>query len=225
MKLLLVEDEAKISRFIQRGLKEEGFIVDVVSNGDDALWTLKNTCYDLVILDLMLPGAGGYEILRMIRSRSDYLPTIILTAMDSLENKVKGLELGADDYLTKPFAFSELLARIRVQFRKRDGRADDRLMYADLTIDLRTRQVSQGENDICLTPREYALLEFFLRFPEEVLTRTRIAENVWDLHFDPGSNTIDVHVGYLRRKLEITGKRYIETVRGIGYRLINHEKN
>lgn len=223
MKILLVEDDRKVARFIAKGLKEEGFVVDVASTGDDALWMVGSFPYDLLIVDLMLPGPSGFEVLEMARSRPDYLPVIILTAKDSLEDKVKGLDKGADDYLTKPFAFAELLARTHAQLRKRDRRPDDRLSYADLTMDLCAHKVFRDGKEISLTPREYALLELFLRFPEAVLTRTRVAEHVWDLHFDSESNTIDVYVGYLRRKLDHDGKRYIETVRGVGYRMSPHE--
>jgi DNA-binding response OmpR family regulator len=219
MRILVVEDERKVANFIRQGLEEEGHTVEVAADGATALdLVVDGSPYDLVVLDLMLPQRDGFTVLRTARARRVDTPVLILTARDGVSDKVTGLDLGADDYLTKPFAFEEFLARVRALLRRGSSQRAPMLRLADLTLDPSTREVSRGPRKIVLTTREYALLEYFLRNAGRVLTRPMIAEHVWGLDFDPESNIIDVYVGYLRRKIDGDGeRRLLHTIRGAGY--------
>jgi DNA-binding response OmpR family regulator len=225
VRILVVEDERKVANFIRQGLTEEGHSVEVASDGATALDLLVDgPPPDLVVLDLMLPKVDGFAILKAARQRRVSTPVLILTARDSVADKVRGLDLGADDYLTKPFAFDEFLARVRALLRRGAVAGSPRLQAGDLTLDPATREVWRGSRKITLTTREYALLEYFLRNAGRVLTRPMLAEHVWGLDFDPESNIVDVYVGYLRRKVDgPTDKRLIHTVRGAGYALRTEE--
>ncbi len=222
MRILLVEDEKKMASFIERGLKEEGYAVDVMHDGEKGWECVTVNDYDLAILDVMLPKMSGFDLCAKMRAEGNRTPVLMLTARDSVEDKIKGLDQGADDYLTKPFAFDELLARIRALLRRpRELKEESQLSAGGLVMDLLSRKVrnEKGE-DIPLSQKEFALLEFLMRHKGEVVTRTQIAEHVWDLHFDPMSNTIDVYINFLRKKIDPpAGKSRIETVRGSGYRL------
>jgi DNA-binding response OmpR family regulator len=218
MRILIVEDEPRVASFIRRGLQEEQHSVDVVGDGAEALDLLETVpAYDLIVLDLMLPKRDGFAVLKTLGDRGVTTPVLILTARDDVTDKVAGLDLGADDYLTKPFAFDEFLARVRALLRR--GRArPPTLKVADLTLDPTTHQVTRGGQPIALTTREYELLEYFMRNAGRVLTRPMIAEHVWRQDFDTETNTIDVYVGYLRRKIDAgDGPRLLHTVRGAGY--------
>jgi DNA-binding response OmpR family regulator len=221
MRILIVEDERKVASFIRRGLEEEGHAVEVALDGAVALdLVLGDPPYDLVVLDLMLPKRDGFSILRTLREERVSTPVLILTARDRVADKVTGLDLGADDYLTKPFAFEEFLARVRALLRRGAGERAPVLRLDDLTLDPATRRVTRAGRPIDLTAREYALLEYFMRNAGRTLTRPLIAEHVWGIDFDPESNIIDVYVGYLRRKLEDpAGARLLHTMRGVGYLL------
>ena len=219
VRILVVEDERKVANFIRQGLAEEGHTVEVAADGGTALDLLEGPPYDLVVLDLMLPKVDGFEILKLARARRLTTPVLVLTARDSVADKVRGLDLGADDYLTKPFSFDEFLARVRALLR-RGAAAGPVLRVADLTLDPSTREVRRGRRRITLTVREHALLEYFMRNAGRVLTRPMLAEHVWGLDFDPESNIVDVYVGYLRRKIDGAGEaRLLHTVRGAGYAL------
>jgi DNA-binding response OmpR family regulator len=218
MLILVVEDERKVASFIRQGLEEEGHTVEVAADGAAALDLLVGEArYDLVVLDLMLPRRDGFAVLRALRERGSSTPVLILTARDSVADKVAGLDLGADDYLTKPFAFEEFLARVRALLRRGTERGLPRLLLDDLTLDPATRVITRAGKRIELTSREYALLEYFLRNTGRVLTRPMLAQHVWGLDFDPESNIIDVYVGYLRKKIDGPGRRLLHTVRGAGY--------
>ncbi len=218
MRVLVVEDEKKLAGFIRRALKEDGHAVDVCNDGDSGMHRATSEPYDAVILDLMLPGRGGLEILRSIREKGRSEPVLILTARDSLQDRITGLDRGADDYLTKPFALDELRARLRALLRRGKGGVSTVLKFADLSMDLVERSVTRGRRPIEMTPREFSLMEYFLRNPRRVLTRTSIAEHVWDYNFDWQSNVVDVFVNGVRRKTEEKGEpRLIHTLRGVGY--------
>ena len=219
MRVLVVEDERKVASFIRQGLEEEGHAVEVFTDGEAALEALlAGPSPDLVVLDVMLPRRDGFSVLRKLRERRVATPVLLLTARDAVSDKVTGLDLGADDYLTKPFAFEEFLARVRTLLRRGTGQRVPVLRMADLELDPATREVTRGGRRITLTTREYALLEYFLRSVGRVLTRPMLAEHVWGLDFDPESNIIDVYVGYLRRKIEADGApRLLHTIRGAGY--------
>jgi heavy metal response regulator len=221
MRILVVEDERKVASFIRQGLQEEGHAVEIAADGAAALELLEEApAYDLVILDLMLPKRDGFEVLKTLRQQRSQTPVLVLTARDSVSDKVRGLDLGADDYLTKPFAFDEFLARVRALLRRGAGQRAPVFKLDDLSLDPATRQVTRGIRRIVLTAREYALLEYFLRNVGRVLTRPMIAQHVWGLDFDTESNIIDVYVGYLRRKIDGDGeRRLLHTVRGAGYML------
>lgn len=223
MRILLVEDEKKMSSFIERGLKEEGFAVDTAFDGETG-WDYANTNdYDLVILDLMLPKMNGIAVCSKIREKGILVPILMLTARDAVEDKVKGLDAGADDYLTKPFAFDELLARIRALLRRPQTLEQEVVLaVGGVKLDLLARRVWVVDREVSLSQKEFALLEFLMRKKGEVVSRAQIAEHVWDLHFDPMSNTIDVFINFLRKKID-TGreKSLIETVRGSGYRFLS----
>ncbi len=219
MKVLIVEDEPKMGDYLRQGLTEAGFITDLVRDGWDGLHQASGGGYDLVILDVMLPGIDGWQVLEGVRRVDRDLPVLFLTARDQVEDRVKGLELGADDYLVKPFAFAELLARVRTLLRR--GRAATepaQLVVADLEIDLLRRRVTRGGQRIDLTAKEFALLEFFVRRRGEVLPRALIAASVWDMNFDSNTNVVDVAVRRLRLKVDDGFEpRLIQTVRGMGY--------
>lgn len=219
MKILLVEDEKKVANLIKKGFEEEGLSVDVAEDGIKALDLVSANDYDLIILDIMLPGKDGIEVLREIRNKGIARPIMMLTAKDTTQDKVKGLDAGADDYITKPFAFEELLARVRALIRR--GHAIEKalpIQIADLVIDPVTRKVSRGGREIELTSKEYGLLEYMARNKNRILTRTMIAENVWEYQFDSLTNIIDVYINYLRRKIDKDSpKKLIHTVRGVGY--------
>lgn len=215
-RILIAEDETRIAAFVEKGLRAHGFTTDVVGDGPTVAAIARDADYDLLILDLGLPGQDGLQALSQIRRRGERLPVIILTARDSVPDRVTGLEQGADDYLTKPFSFEELLARIRVRLRDTGTPEATTLGAGDIVLDLRTRRVSLDHSSIELTAREYSLLEMFLRHPGQVLSREQLLSHVWGYDFDPGSNVVDVYVRYLRKKLR---NDVIETVRGMGYRL------
>jgi DNA-binding response OmpR family regulator len=219
LRILVVEDERKVASFIRQGLSEEGHIVEVAADGAAAQeLILEGPPHDLIVLDLMLPGVDGFALLKAARQRRITTPVLVLTARDSVADKVRGLDLGADDYLTKPFAFEEFLARVRALLRRGAGAAGPVLRVADLSLDPATREVRRGARRVGLTAREHALLEYFLRNAGRVLTRPMLAEHVWGLDFDPESNIVDVYVGYLRRKIDGPGEpRLLHTVRGAGY--------
>jgi DNA-binding response OmpR family regulator len=219
MRILVVEDDRKVAGFVRRGLSEEGYAVEVAKDGVEALdIVLGDPEYDLIVLDVMLPGRDGFAVLRTLREHEVTVPVLVLTARDAVSDTVAGLDLGADDYLTKPFAFDEFLARVRVLLRRGQGPRGATLRLDDLTLEPRTRRVMRGDRRIELSAREYALLEYFLRNAGGILDRATIAQHVWGLDVDTESNTIDVYVGYLRRKLEAAGgRRLLHTVRGAGY--------
>jgi DNA-binding response OmpR family regulator len=221
MRILVVEDERKVAAFIRQGLLEEGHAVEVAADGAEALRALDDELpYDLVVLDVMLPRRDGFDVLRTLRARGVPAPVLLLTARDAVADKVTGLDLGADDYLAKPFAFEEFLARVRALLRRGRGRAEPMLRVADLCLDPATRAVTRGRRRITLTAREYALLEYFMRSAGRVLSRPMLTQHVWGMDFDPESNIVDVYVGYLRRKIDADGEpRLLHTVRGVGYML------
>jgi heavy metal response regulator len=218
MRILVIEDEKKVADFIKRGLKEEGYAVDVASDGEDGYFQAKEISYDLILLDLMLPKLDGLSICRKLRENDIQTPLIMLTAKDAVKDKVIGLDSGADDYLTKPFSFEELLARIRALMRKGKNQQPTQLQVADLVLDLVSHKAWRGKEEIILTVKEYALLEYFMRNAGAVITRTMISEHVWDINFDTFTNVIDVYVNYLRNKIDKGQKiKLIHTVRGRGY--------
>ena len=220
MRALVVEDEAKLAALLRRGLAEEGYAVDVASTGEDGVWLGREHDYDVVLLDVMLPDVDGFEVCRRLRAADRWAPILMLTARDGVQDRVAGLDAGADDYLTKPFSFDELLARLRALLRRGPGERPALLSAGDLSLDPATRRVARGETEIELTPKEFALLELFLRHPGEVLSRTRILEHVWDFAYEGDSNVVDVYVRYLREKVDRPfGRGSLETVRGVGYRL------
>ena len=217
IRILVVEDEVEIADFIARGLREEGYIVEHAADGVDGGHRLQKESWDLVLLDWWLPGSDGLSLLRRFRQEGRAAPVLFLTARDAVSDRVRGLDGGADDYLCKPFAFEELLARVRSLTRRYDKRQSLTLMYDDLSIDLATHRAERAGRRLDLTAKEQALLVLFLRHPGEVLTRTRIYEQVWEERYDGLSNTLEVHIMELRRKLEALGGRLITTVRGRGY--------
>lgn len=224
MRVLVIEDENKVASFIQRGLEAEHYSVAVAHDGEQGLTLLFDDEYDLVILDVMLPKRDGFSVLREVRKQKVRTPVLLLTARDTLADKVTGLDLGADDYLTKPFAFEELLARVRALLRRGAPLQPTTLALADLSLDPATRQVLRAGKKIDLTAKEFALLEFFLRNPGRVLSRALIAQHVWGIDFDTFTNVIDVYVKYLRKKIDADFEpKLIHTVRGAGYVLRESE--
>jgi two-component system copper resistance phosphate regulon response regulator CusR len=218
MKLLIVEDERKTASYLHKGLTEAGFAVDVADQGEDGLWLARSGAYDLIILDVMLPGRDGWSILAEIRREGKETPVLFLTARDGVEDRVKGLELGADDYLLKPFAFSELLARIRSILRRGQARWPETIRIADLELDLVGHKAVRAGRRLDLTPKEFALLSLLARRAGEVLSRTLIAEQVWDMNFESDTNVVDVHIRRLRSKIDDPfACKLIHTVRGVGY--------
>jgi len=218
MRILLVEDDSRVASFVRRGLREEQYAVDMATDGEKALFMTQTAEYDLIILDLMLPKKDGMEVLRTLRGSKCGTPVLILTAKDKPKDKVEGLNAGADDYLTKPFGFEELLARVRALLRRRGDMIPTVLTAGDLQMDTMKHKVRRGGKEIDLTNREYSLLEFFLRHPNEVVTRTTLSEEVWEADFDTFSNVIDVHIARLRQKInDGFSSKFLETVRGRGY--------
>ncbi len=221
-KLLVVEDDEATASYIAKGMAEEGFTVDRADNGRDGLFLASDGSFDAIILDRMLPGMDGMALLGALRAAGIETPVIILSALGSIDDRVSGLTAGSDDYLVKPFAFAELLARVRLLVRRSAAGAavETSLTCGDLEMDLLSRKVRRGDHLIDLQPREFRLLEYLMRHADQVVTRTMLLESVWDYHFDPGTNVIDVHVSRLRKKLEIEGAPpLLHTVRGAGYRL------
>ncbi len=217
MKILLVEDEENVADFIRRGLEEEEFVVDVSHDGKDGFVKATSGEYDLMILDIMLPGVDGIDLCKLIRMKEIITPILMLTAKDTVEDKVKGLDSGADDYLTKPFSFDELLARIRALIRRKSLSVEP-LHCADLKLDSLKRKVTRAGREIYLRPKEFALLEFLLRNKNKVMSRAEILKNVWGYDFDPATNVVDVHINFLRDKIDREyEKKLIRTVRGAGY--------
>jgi DNA-binding response OmpR family regulator len=220
MRILVVEDERKIARFVQKGLKEFGFAVDVSERGDEALEIILDNPFDAVVLDIMLPGRDGLSILRALRERSNAIPVLILTARGEICEKVEGLDLGADDYLAKPFAIEELAARLRALIRRQTGENLVRYRIQDLTLDVASRIARRGNRRIDLTGREFSLLECLMRAPGRVFTRTQLCQHVWEYQFDAGTNLVEVYIQRLRRKIDDTEPtKLIQTIRGAGYRI------
>lgn len=220
MKILVVEDDRKVAGFIEQGLREEGYAVDVAPDGEQATMLAHVYEYDLVVLDVMLPKKTGLQVATELRREGRSTPILMLTARDTTEDVVRGLDAGGDDYLTKPFKFDELLARVRALIRRGGAGRTELLKYGPLELDRLKHKVRVDGRAVDLTPKEFHLLQHFLLHPEEVVRRTELLEKVWDMHFDPESNVVDVHVGNLRRKLKsAAGKELIQTVRGVGFRL------
>ena len=218
MRLLLVEDDPRIARFVTKGLEEQSYAVDVVANGNDAVYQVEINDYDLVVLDVMIPGRDGFSTCRSIRGLGKRMPILMLTARDAVEDRITGLDSGADDYLTKPFEFGELLARLRALLRRPNELRPAKIVVGDLVLDTASQTAKRGNRSIFLTTKEYALLEFLARNAGRVVGRSEIAEHVWDESFDPFSNLIEVYVNRLRRKLgEDAGKPLLQTRRGSGY--------
>ncbi|MFZ3072250.1 MAG: response regulator transcription factor [Thermodesulfobacteriota bacterium] len=217
MKILVVEDEKKVASFVKRGFEQEGYAVDMTSDGEEGEAYASARAYDIIVLDIMLPKKSGLDVLKALREKNLKTPVILLTARDAVEDRVKGLNLGADDYITKPFAFEELLARVRALSR-RGVQAMPSFKFSDLSLDPVTRKAKRGDEEVDLTLKEYALLEYLLRNALRVLSRTLIAEHVWGQDFDTETNVVDVYINHLRNKIDKDpGKKLIHTVRGVGY--------
>ena len=216
MRVLVVEDEPKMAALVRRGLVEEGHAADVANQGEDAVWMAEAHPYDAIVLDVMLPGMSGYETCRRLRNAGVWTPVLMLTARDAVEDRVAGQDAGADDYLTKPFSLVELFARLRALARRGGVERPTELAVGELRLDPASRRVRRGDTEIALSPKEFALLETFMRRPGEVLSRLQLLEHAWDFAYEHRSNVVDVYVGYLRQKL---GRDLFETVRGAGYRL------
>ncbi len=218
MRILVIEDEKKVASFIKKGLEEEHYAVDTAYDGEIGLYMAEVNEYDLIVLDLMIPKIEGLEVLKRIRSNKNNVPILILTAKDTVEDIVKGLDSGCDDYLTKPFNFMVFLARIRALMRREKIEKEPLIKIGDLTLSPVTHKVTRSGSEIELTSKEYALLEYFIRNPDRVLTRTMISEHVWDYHFDSLTNVVDVYVNYLRKKIDKDFEsKLIHTIRGVGY--------
>ncbi|HVD67008.1 MAG TPA: response regulator transcription factor [Gaiellaceae bacterium] len=220
MRVLMVEDDVKMAALVRRGLTEDGHAADVAGTGEDAVWMAQAHPYDAIVLDVMLPGLSGFETCKRLRDEGVWSPVLMLTARDGVEDRVAGLDVGADDYLTKPFSFAELLARLRALSRRGAVERPAELTVGDLRLDPATRRVWRGEDEVALSPKEFALLETFMRRPGQVLTRVQLLEHAWDFAYENRSNVVDVYLRYLREKLDRPfGKSSFETVRGVGYRL------
>jgi two-component system OmpR family response regulator len=224
MRVLVVEDAVRMATLLRRGLEEEGYAVDVAATGPDAVWQGVETAYDAIVLDVMLPGIDGFEVCSRLRAAERWAPVLMLTARGDVADRVRGLDAGADDYLTKPFSFAELAARLRALVRRGSSRRPPVLVVGDLRMDPASRRVWRGSSELSLSATEFALLHLLMRHPGEVLSRTRILEHVWDFAFDGVSNVVDQYVAYLRRKIDRPfGRDDLETVRGVGYRLRDPE--
>ena len=220
MRILVVEDEPKLGRLLVRGLGEEGHPTDLAPTGEEALWMAGAAPYDAIVLDVMLPGIDGFATCDELRARGVWTPVLMLTARDAIEDKIEGLDTGADDYLVKPFAFSELLARLRALARRAPSERPTALQVDDLRLDPATHRAWRGDDELDLTAKEFVLLEAFMRRPGEVLSRVQLLDAAWDLAFESQSNVVDVYIRYLREKVDRPfGRHSIETVRGVGYRL------
>jgi len=220
MRVLVVEDELKMASLLRRGLVEEGHAADVAGTGDDALWMAEAVEYDAIVLDVMLPGPDGFEVCRRLRERGVWSPVLVLTARDAVEDRVAGLDAGADDYLPKPFSFAELLARLRALVRRGSAERPSILEVGDLRLDPASRQAWRDDTEVQLSAKEFALLETFMRRPGQVLSRYELLEHAWDYGYEHRSNVVDVYVRYLRDKIDRPfGRNSLETVRGAGYRL------
>ena len=220
MRVLVVEDEIRMARLVKRALDEEGYAVDIAGNGTDGLWLATENAYGAIVLDVMLPDCDGFELCRRLRQKEVWVPVIMLTARDSIDDRVHGLDAGADDYLVKPFSLAELAARLRALARRDDRSRPVLLAEGDLKLDPAAKRAWRAGTELRLSPKEFSLLELFLRHPGDVLSRSHIMEAVWDFAYDGGSNVVDQYVNYLRRKVDMPfGRHDIETVRGMGYRL------
>ena len=220
MRIIIVEDEVKMAALLRRGLHEEGYAVDVTASAEDAVWMGTENPYDAVVLDVMLPDGSGFDVLKRLRAAGRWPPVIMLTARDAVTDRVRGLDAGADDYLTKPFSFDELLARLRALIRRGAAERPAVLRAGAVALDPGSRSIDVDGAPVALTAREFALLELLMRHPGEVMSRTRIREHIWDFSFDGDSNVVDVYVRYLREKIDRKfGLNLIETVRGAGYRI------
>jgi two-component system, OmpR family, response regulator len=220
MRVLVVEDERKLGELLRRGLGEEGYAADLADRGEEALWMAQAVSYDAIVLDVMLPGADGFEICRRLRGNGVWSPVLMLTARDAVDDRVSGLDAGADDYLAKPFAFEELLARLRALTRRAPAERPPVLEVGDLRLDPAAHKAWRGDQELVLSAKEFALLELFMRRPGLTLSRTQLLDGAWDMAFESRSNVIDVYVRYLREKIDRPfGRDSIETIRGVGYRL------
>jgi DNA-binding response OmpR family regulator len=220
MRVLVVEDEARMASLLERGLREEGYAVDVASDGPDGLWMATENDYDAVLLDIMLPGFDGFDVCRRMREAGRWAPVLLLTAREGVDDRVQGLDAGADDYVTKPFSFAELAARVRALIRRGPGTRPAALEVGDLRLNPATHRAFRGDVDLELSPKEMAVLELLMRNAGAVVTRTQILEHAWDSNYDGGSNLVDQYIAYLRKKVDRPFSRGdIETVRGVGYRL------
>jgi len=220
MRVLVVEDERKLGELLRRGLGEEGYAADLADRGEEALWMAKAVAYDAIVLDVMLPGADGFEICRQMRGSGVWSPVLMLTARDAVDDRVVGLDAGADDYLAKPFAFEELLARLRALTRRAPQERPPVLEVDDLRLDPAAHRAWRGDKELELSAKEFTLLELFMRRPGQTLSRVQLLEGAWDMGFESRSNVVDVYVGYLREKIDRPfGRDSIETIRGVGYRL------
>ena len=224
MRLLVIEDSAKMADLLRRGLSEQGYAVDIAANGVDGVWLATEIAFDVIVLDVMLPDIDGFEVCRQLRQAERWAPVLMLTARDDVADRVRGLDGGADDYLTKPFAFKELFARLRTLIRRSPQRRPPVLELGDLWLDPSDHSVRRAGEPVSLSRTEFALLHYFMQYPDEALTRSRLLEHVWDFAFDGDPNIVDVYVGYLRSKIDRPfGRNSLETIRGVGYRL-KHEQ-
>jgi two-component system OmpR family response regulator len=220
VRVLVVEDETRMATLLERGLREEGYAVDVANDGTNGLWLATENDYDAIVLDVLLPGMDGFEVCRRARAAGRWAPVLLLTARDAVDDRVRGLDAGADDYLTKPFSFAELAARLRALIRRGGGTRPTVLEVGNLRLDPATHRAWRDDNELALSPKEMAVLELLMRHPGEVVTRTQLLERAWDFAYDGVSNVVDQYIAYLRKKVDRPfGRDDIETVRGVGYRL------